>query len=148
MGAIAQMLGVTKARIQQLVPGRLPPKIIDLTEARDLAARGWSRRRVSKALGIPMSVLNKDAGMKIDQQITFRDRWMGRRSGRLTVIDRISCKRIVVQCDCGSPAKEIISGNFKRTKSCGCLRKEHAQFIGTHKGQFVKRVGCGTTERC
>lgn len=60
----------------------------------------------------------------------------GRRFGRLTVIKRAETKsqppRWICKCECGEILE--VSGPHLRagqTKSCGCLRREHAQAVGT-----------------
>lgn len=65
-------------------------------------------------------------------ECTRLDRWhrgkgdplIGRRNGRLTIIERVSTFRIKVRCECGTE-KVIGRQNFKRTLSCGCLRVEY-----------------------
>lgn len=72
----------------------------------------------------------------------------GRRFGRLLVIGTIrkpgEKPRCKCQCDCGNvfwAAKaSLIHG---KTKSCGCLRREHAKLMGLKNGNPAYDVGDG-----
>lgn len=56
---------------------------------------------------------------------------VGKRFGRLLVLKRTSLKRALCQCDCGVRREMDIYGiSHGRTKSCGCLHREHLAGIG------------------
>lgn len=61
---------------------------------------------------------------------------VGRRNGRLVVLNRTVNKEYIVRCDCGVE-KVIDARNFYRTASCGCLFDEVAGKAATTHG-FTK----------
>ena len=56
------------------------------------------------------------------------------RFGRLQVVERVGSSDWLCQCDCGNysvvKTSNLTSGS---TKSCGCLRREHASQMGQHQ---------------
>ena len=77
---------------------------------------------------------------------------IGDRFGRLTVIAKGrkegNYRFYVVQCSCGSPAKEVngISLTSGSTTSCGCKRREVYAKIGKKNRKFPKCPFCGSTK--
>lgn len=55
----------------------------------------------------------------------------GRRVGRLVLVRKIDTRHWLCMCDCGT-AKEVDSGDFAKTHSCGCLRRE--LMVGNRQG--------------
>jgi hypothetical protein len=47
---------------------------------------------------------------------------IGKRSGRVVVIGRVDRLRVRIRCDCGTE-KTIWRANFRRARSCGCLKR-------------------------
>lgn len=66
----------------------------------------------------------------------LRKKWIGRRCGRLTVINHTKGKRLECVCDCGNKTT-IFSGNFKEsgTTSCGCVWYEKVAQSGYSPNQ-------------
>lgn len=58
-------------------------------------------------------------------QSTNREEFIGRRFGRLVVIEYKNYKNTYVECDCGNQ-KRVCAGSLSRglTTSCGCVRRE------------------------
>ena len=76
---------------------------------------------------------------------------IGDRFGRLTVIEKGRSKPnrcyYVVQCDCGSPAKEVLGYVLTagKTLSCGCLSKEHMRKVGRNNRKYANCLFCKST---
>jgi len=67
----------------------------------------------------------KDCGCVYLKRIDEKKRSfnIGKRSGKLKVIDVLPNRKFKVVCDCGK--EKIIPGNcFSKTRSCGCIRRE------------------------
>ena len=77
---------------------------------------------------------------------------IGDRYGRLTVIGKGKKVRnyrfYVVQCDCGSPAKEVngISLTSGATTSCGCYHSEKVASVGKKNRKYAKCPFCDCTK--
>lgn len=78
----------------------------------------------------------------------FRDKWLGKRYGRLVVIKYYSGAskngaRVDCQCDCGK-IKNVLAGNLARgnIQSCGCYRSEAMRLNGQKNGK-KRYKGCG-----
>lgn len=71
---------------------------------------------------------------------------VGARVGRLTIISIGDAtphgRRLTVQCDCGSPPKEVLGPNLgeHRTKSCGCARATECAARNAVHGRRSARV--------
>lgn len=69
---------------------------------------------------------------------------VGVRSGRLTILRegerKYNHRTVVCLCDCGNETTVLFS-NFKRgnSKSCGCIRIEHLNKMGSSKGGIEAR---------
>lgn len=70
---------------------------------------------------------------------------VGKRSGMLTVVKRGPNKedgsaRWLCKCDCGNPVLSLLVGQnlrTNRTKSCGCLLREHLAFIKQNQSTLL-----------
>ena len=59
---------------------------------------------------------------------------IGKRFGRIVVLERTSLKKALCQCDCGTRRELDIYGiAYGRTKSCGCLHRERLDGIGAER---------------
>lgn len=74
---------------------------------------------------------------------TLADRWIGRRFGRLVVVDVLPERKALTKCDCGSTRIVFrMNLNHGRTSSCGCFRSEirtvHGQARDNYKSPEYK----------
>lgn len=86
---------------------------------------------------------------------------VGQRIGRLVIVERIAPLRggdghakWRCKCDCGGEVT-VFAANLKRTKSCGCFRREHLASVATTHGYLrgrkehsLYRTWTGMRRRC
>lgn len=82
----------------------------------------------------------------------YSKEWVGRRYGRLTIVDYVKGGRFICKCDCGNTNK-VVPMNLLNGKvvSCGCYSKETASRIHTkHGGHGTRLYGIyrGMLDRC
>lgn len=80
----------------------------------------------------------------------MKDRIIGRRFGRLTVMDYcmdsdLSSPKVVCKCDCGKMVNVFTTNLYSgRTVSCGCKKIKHGEGKSAIYRRFawIKHVGC------
>lgn len=63
---------------------------------------------------------------------------VGKRFGRLLVVEHVGCGKFLCQCDCGNRVTNVLGSDLRlKRKSCGCIRKE---IVASMKGMYNSSV--------